>query len=169
MDMSIDYVPTLSFRHQRSAEKEVPMLDKMKALVREKDTCVLATVSDNRPHCSLMAYATNTEGTEIYMVTHKKTKKYRNLTENPWVSLLIDTRDRDMASQRLATKALTVTGVCETVQARERKEKIRANLLKRHPHLEVFAADPNAGVLLIKIESFLLLDGPTEAHFESIG
>ncbi|MDY6951970.1 MAG: pyridoxamine 5'-phosphate oxidase family protein [Thermodesulfobacteriota bacterium] len=145
------------------------MLNKMKALVREEDTCVLATVSNNKPHCSLMAYATNSEGTEIYMVTHKKTKKYRNLTENPWVSLLIDTRDRDMAVERLATKALTVTGLCETVQDRERKEEMRASLLKRHPHLEAFAADPDAGLLLIRIDSFLLLDGLTEAHFETLG
>jgi general stress protein 26 len=30
------------------------MLDKMKALVTEKDIGVLATVSNNKPHCSLM-------------------------------------------------------------------------------------------------------------------
>lgn len=47
------------------------MLETMKALVKEKDMCVLATVSDNKPHCSLMAYASNKTGLEIYMATKK--------------------------------------------------------------------------------------------------
>jgi len=37
------------------------MIEKIKALVREKDTCVLATVSENSPHCSLMSYVTDSE------------------------------------------------------------------------------------------------------------
>ena len=28
------------------------MIDRMKTLLREKDTCVLATVSRGKPHCS---------------------------------------------------------------------------------------------------------------------
>jgi nitroimidazol reductase NimA-like FMN-containing flavoprotein (pyridoxamine 5'-phosphate oxidase superfamily) len=35
---------------------------KIRALIREEFTCVLATASENRPHCSLMAYATNSYG-----------------------------------------------------------------------------------------------------------
>lgn len=145
------------------------MLDKMKALVREKDICVLATVSDNKPHCSLMAYTTNSEGTEIYMVTHKETKKYRNLIANPSVSLLIDTRDENMGSPRLETRALTVNGLFKTVQDMVHKDNIRARLLEKHPHMEEFVTDPDAEVLLIRIESFLLLEGLTNAHFETLG
>ena len=32
------------------------MLKKMKKLVKDKDVCVLATVTENVPHCSLMSY-----------------------------------------------------------------------------------------------------------------
>ena len=87
------------------------MLDKMKELLKAKDICVLATVSDNRPHCSLMVYATDEQCREIYMVTHRQTKKFRNLTENPVVSLLIDTREEDLGPRRSNAKALTVNGV----------------------------------------------------------
>jgi nitroimidazol reductase NimA-like FMN-containing flavoprotein (pyridoxamine 5'-phosphate oxidase superfamily) len=59
------------------------MLERMKALAREKDICVLATLSGARPHCSLMAYATDDRCTEIYMITHRHTTKYRNLTKTP--------------------------------------------------------------------------------------
>ena len=75
------------------AMRKAPMLERMKAVVREKDICVLATVSGDKPHCSLMAYAADDDCREIYMVTHRKTNKYKNLKENPAVSLLIDTRE----------------------------------------------------------------------------
>jgi nitroimidazol reductase NimA-like FMN-containing flavoprotein (pyridoxamine 5'-phosphate oxidase superfamily) len=32
------------------------MLEEMKALAREKNSCVLATIAGNKPYCSLMAY-----------------------------------------------------------------------------------------------------------------
>ena len=37
--------------------------------------------------------------------------------------------------------------------------------MERHPHLRDIAVDPDAEVVAIKVTSFLLLDGPTEAHF----
>ena len=53
------------------------MLEKMKALVKEIDICVLSTVSvDATPHCSLMAYVVNEKCREIYMATPTTTKKY---------------------------------------------------------------------------------------------
>jgi general stress protein 26 len=71
------------------------MLEKMRAIVRGNDLCVLATVSEGRPHCSLMSYISDEEGREIYMISHKQTKKYLNLMENPAISLLIDTREKE--------------------------------------------------------------------------
>ena len=71
------------------------MLKRMKKIVKDKDVCVLATVMDNVPHCSLMSYATDDDCREIYMMTHKQTKKYRNLLQNVKVSLLIDTREEN--------------------------------------------------------------------------
>ena len=68
-------------------------LEKMKALARDQSICVLATITGLQPYCSLMAYVTNRKCSVIYMVTHKQTQKYKNLIENPAVSILIDNRD----------------------------------------------------------------------------
>ena len=144
------------------------MLDKMKELLEAKDICVLATVSDNRPHCSLMVYATDEQCREIYMVTHRQTKKFRNLTENPVVSLLIDTREEDLGPRRSNAKALTVNGVFRVMNEPRERELILARLVQRHPHLKNFAEDPDAELIRIKIESFLLLEGLTSSHFEAI-
>ena len=141
------------------------MLEKMKALVREKNSCVLATINGGKPYCSLMAYIPNRACTEIYMVTHRQTQKYRNLMTNPAVSLLIDARD---TSPRSATRAMTVEGVFRDIKDPAKGEKVRRKLLSAHPHLKDFMGHPEAEVLRIKIKSFLLLDGLTQASFENV-
>lgn len=141
------------------------MLKEMKALARQKNICVLATVAGDRPYCSLMAYVTDENCEEIYMVTLRNTQKYKNLTQNPAVSLLIDTREN---SPRSEAQALTVEGVCAEIQSEEKRKKVRAKLLAVHPPLADFIHHPEAEILCIQIDSFLLLNGLQDAHFESI-
>jgi nitroimidazol reductase NimA-like FMN-containing flavoprotein (pyridoxamine 5'-phosphate oxidase superfamily) len=165
----VTFLVALSSRRvQRSAKERIKMLKSMKALVREKDICVLATISGTKPHCSLMAYATNDSCLEIYMVTHRRTTKYQNLTENPNVSLLIDTREEHHGAGRPHGKALTVSGTFEPIADVEKRKEVRAKLLERHPHLWDFMNDPDAEPICIKVISFLLLDGLTDAHFENV-
>jgi nitroimidazol reductase NimA-like FMN-containing flavoprotein (pyridoxamine 5'-phosphate oxidase superfamily) len=144
------------------------MLDKMKSLARSKDICVLATVSENMPHCSLMAYATDEDGTEFYMVTYRDTHKYENLMKNPSVSLLIDTREEDAGARRPQAKALTVKGVFQRIDDHEKRTFVRERLAQRHPHLKEFISEPRAEPICIKASSFLLLDGVTETHYETL-
>jgi nitroimidazol reductase NimA-like FMN-containing flavoprotein (pyridoxamine 5'-phosphate oxidase superfamily) len=139
------------------------MLEEMKALVSEKNICVLATIVDSKPYCSLMAYATNAACTEIYMVTHRQTQKYQNLIANPAVSLMIDTRD---ARPRSAAKAMTIEGIFKKILDPAKVQKVRHKLLSAHPHLIDFMGQAEAEVFQIKIISFLLLNGLTEASFE---
>jgi nitroimidazol reductase NimA-like FMN-containing flavoprotein (pyridoxamine 5'-phosphate oxidase superfamily) len=144
------------------------MIDTMKRLTREQDVCVLATASENRPHCSLMAYVTDSDCREVYMVTHRGTTKYRNMMENPLVSLLIDTREEQSADQRPSAKALTVEGTFERIEDGTRQKDIQDSLVKRHPHLRGFMGHPDAEVFAVRIRSFLLLDGLTDAHFQTV-
>jgi len=141
------------------------MLAEMKALATQKNICVLATVAGRKPHCSLMAYVTDENCTEMYMVTHKNTKKFKNLTENQFVSLLIDTRE---ISPRSKAKALTVAGECSVIEDEKKRQKVRAKLLAVHPHLSEFIDHSEAEILCIQIRSFLLLNGLQEAHFQSL-
>ena len=144
------------------------MLEKMKELIRSQDMCVLATVAENRPHCSLMAYGTDDHCREIYMVTHRNTAKFRNAMENPSVSLLIDTRLEDEGERRQRARALTVSGLFERIENHERREAIRARLLERHAHLRDFAAHPEAEVFAVKILALQMLDGITDSYYEKV-
>jgi len=144
------------------------MLEKMKGVVKGNDLCVLATVSKEKPHCSLMTYITDDECSEIYMISHKQTKKYLNLMENPIVGLLIDTREEEKGQRRIDIKALTVIGEFQTIKDQTKKGLIHAKFLKTHPHLTDFLNDPGAEIFCIKIKSFQLLDGVKDAFFETI-
>ena len=141
------------------------MLKERKALAREKNSCVLATIVDAKPYCSLMAYVTNRACTEIYMVTHRQSQKFQNLIANPAVSLMIDTRD---TSPRSAARAMTVEGAFQKIKDPAKEKKVRRKLLSAHPHLNEFMDHPQAEVFQVTIKSFLLLNGLTQASFEDL-
>ena len=107
----------------------------MKALVREKNMCVLATVADGRPRCSLMAYATDEACEEIYMVTHRNTQKFKNLMKNAAVSLLVDSREK---APRNRAQALTVDGVFRRIE--NSPKRARAGLMVPEKAVSVISA-----------------------------
>jgi general stress protein 26 len=144
------------------------MLEKMKDIVKGNDLCVLATVSEGKPHCSLMSYISDEKGQEIYLISHKQTKKYVNLMKNPTVSLLIDTREEKKGQRRIDIKALTVSGEFQTINDSVKKDLIRTKFLRKHPHLTDFLNDPGAEIFSIKIKSFQLLNGVKDTFFETI-
>lgn len=141
------------------------MLAEMQQLLKEHSLCVLATSAGDRPYCSLMAYAANADGTEIYMATYRSTRKFRNLAVNPAVSLMIDTRQEAL---RPLVRALTVEGTCIPVTGDAGKERIRAHLLAAHPQLREFLAHEDCAILCVTITSFLLLKGLSEAHYATL-
>jgi general stress protein 26 len=144
------------------------MLDKMKEVIQSQDMCVLATVSGDKPHCSLMAYVTDKDCRSIYLITHKDTSKYLNIVENPSVCMLIDTRLIHRGEERHSAKALTVNGVAESIVESTERVSFYTDFLERHRHMKDFASHPNAEVLAVRIKSLQLLDGVSTAYFEAV-
>jgi len=143
------------------------MIEKIKALAWEKDICVLATVSEKGPYCSLMAYAVDENAQEFYMATLRSTKKFANIENNPNVSLLIDSRE---TIPRTRATALTVSGQCEPIPFNDpKRQNVIEDLLAKHPHLKSILNKPDAEILCVKAESYLFLDGLTDAFFEKVG
>jgi nitroimidazol reductase NimA-like FMN-containing flavoprotein (pyridoxamine 5'-phosphate oxidase superfamily) len=140
------------------------MHDRIKAFLREKDMCVLATTLEGRPHCSLMAYMTDETVEWIYMVTHRNTTKYANLLANEQVSLLVDNRCDGLPADRGTIQALTVHGTFHAVEDHEKKQKILAQVRERHPHMREFLSSPEAEVISVRPSSFLFLDGISDSH-----
>jgi nitroimidazol reductase NimA-like FMN-containing flavoprotein (pyridoxamine 5'-phosphate oxidase superfamily) len=145
------------------------MLEKMKNLVKKNDLCVLATVFNGKPHCSLMSYLSDEEVRKIYMVSRKETQKFLNLIQNPEVSLLIDTREDERGQQRSDIKALTATGEFQPIDDPVKLNHVLSRFRKQFPHLTVFLDDPQSEIFSIRLKSFQLLDGVNDIFIETIG
>jgi nitroimidazol reductase NimA-like FMN-containing flavoprotein (pyridoxamine 5'-phosphate oxidase superfamily) len=140
------------------------MIERIEAFLNSHSVCVLATVRDNMPHCSLMAYIVDEHSRVVYMVTPRDTNKYQNILKNPHVSLLVDDRYQgDFPGQR-AEHALTVHGTCHRVEDEATKQLVRERLAETRPDMRDFIYDPGSEVIAIYIHSFLFLDGVSDAH-----
>ncbi|MBN2059835.1 MAG: pyridoxamine 5'-phosphate oxidase family protein [Deltaproteobacteria bacterium] len=145
------------------------MIAKMKKLIEAERFCVLATVSDNIPHCSLMAYAPEEDCSRLYMTTRRNTVKYGNMVKNPSVSLLIDTRgEKKSRDKDQRTQALTISGRFEEIVDKTESMKVGKMLILRHPDLGVFLEHPESCTFAIEIHSFLHLDGLIDSYYEEV-
>ncbi len=144
------------------------MWEEIRKVVNGNDLCVLSTVAEGKPHCSLMSYVTDDDCREFYMLTLRTTKKYRNLEDNSSVSLLIDTREADAERKRQDIRALTVHGLFRSIDEEEHEAAILRRLLLRHPHLREVAESGQARVFAVRAESFQLLDGVSRSRFVEV-
>ncbi|WP_045214784.1 pyridoxamine 5'-phosphate oxidase family protein [Desulfonatronovibrio magnus] len=138
------------------------MQDIILKIMKQNDLAVLTTSTENQPHCSLMAFICDDKGHNIFMLTQKDSSKFRNISANPKVAVMIDTRTQ--SPDRSSIKALTVKGTCSPAQSID-QDTLKEQLLKQHPQLQGLAAQRDAIILQIKAESFLLLDGVSDAYF----
>ncbi len=140
----------------------------IQALIQSNRICVLATVSGGEPHCSLMSYATDHDCREIYMATSRQTKKYRNLQANPYVSLLVDSRQDAVAGPAMPLRALTISGTLQKEADENKLADIRERLIKKNADLQEIFNDPDTAIIIVRISAVQLLDGLTDAYFEII-
>ena len=110
-------------------------------LVTGEDICVLATMDGNMPHTSLMVFFADHAAMKFYFLTRSSSRKYKNLKQNPHVSLLIDRRDEDLA--------LSITGHHLPIKKEQTVEAIKKLYLLKHPEMEEFANHPETELIRI--------------------
>ena len=136
------------------------MRDDIQRLIQSRRHCVLATVADGLPYCSLMAYAASGDCTRFFMATHRHTRKFRNIINNPRVSLLIDSRDTP------TPQALTIEGQGGVIETDADRKAAIALLLADHPLLADFIRHPEAVLVCVTAERAVFLNGLTDAFYE---
>jgi len=122
-------------------------------ILREQSLCVLCTVHQEEPHCSLMSYAVSADCREMYMLTSKDTRKYSNLRRNARVSLLVDTRTG--GGSPLDTSMLSISGEYRPFASDSEQTAALSRLLERRPHLQELSEQPAARTIRIILKSFL--------------
>ncbi len=141
--------------------KEMDMLPTAQKMLKENNLCVLATCSNNLPNSSLMHYIYDGISMNIFMLTLRGSMKYKNITDNPQVSLLIDTR-ADLPRPGLPVMALTVYGKAGIVEDPQKHQALVEQLLAKNNSLAKLAGESQCLVIQVQIERMLLLDGVSD-------
>lgn len=134
-------------------------------VIHNQNICVLATSAGNSPHTSLMAYVCDEECKNIYMLTHRDSKKFNNICDNSAVSLLVDTRLEKNKDNSEKTRAVTISGRAVFFKDPEQEEKAKQKIVLAHENLVTFANQPQAITFSVQICSFQMLTGVDDSVY----
>jgi nitroimidazol reductase NimA-like FMN-containing flavoprotein (pyridoxamine 5'-phosphate oxidase superfamily) len=136
-------------------------VDTLRTLLNTQPLAVLATQRGGHPYTSLVAFVASDDLRRIAFVTSRATTKYRNLTEAPDVSLLIDSRTHSV-EDFTAGAAVTILGRAAEM-GDEQESELLAAFLRKHPHLESFARSPSTALCGVEVETYVLV-----THFQHV-
>ncbi len=134
------------------------------ALLQKLRHCVLGTTTETRPHCSLMSFYFNQQDDEVYMLARKSSKKYQNIEQIPYVSLLFDTRELMECEDGGQIEAFTVEGESLPVYE-EDIPRLKKLLVETDPRLEKLAQETECSVLRIKVKKYFHAKGVDLSRF----
>lgn len=129
--------------------------ESIRELFRTQYFAVLCTKGETHPYCSLVGFAATPDMSHVVFATMKDTRKFRNLSSEGRVSLLIDSRTNRVEDLKDAS-ALTALGEVCAVESNLDGEH-RDLYLERHPHLASFLADPNTVIICVKVSKYILV------------
>jgi len=129
--------------------------DILKELCRSQPFAVLATAAGSAPYTNLVAVAFTLDFRHLFFATSRTTRKWRNLSSNPQVSLLMDNRSNQIEDFNKAAAA-TILGTAKELIGIDREEGQNLYLAK-HPHLTEFIAAPGCALFRVTIEQLYLV------------
>jgi heme iron utilization protein len=136
-----------------SREGQGMSLEEMLASFDALRFAVLATSDDEgRPYTSLIAFALTADRRTLLFATSRATSKYRNLTSQPAVSILIDNRSQSVGDLKGA-RAVTLLGSARELRSDDNDQGEYQNGFKeRHPELAAFVESPATAFFAVSIE-----------------
>lgn len=129
--------------------------DALRELLVSQQLAVVATQMREVPYTSLVAFAASDDLREIVFATTRATTKYRNLSANPQVSVLVDSRTHSIEDFSTGTAA-TAVGKAAEIPAGEAVAAV-GRFVAKHPHLEGFATSPSTAMCRIEVERYYLV------------
>ncbi|MFW9960733.1 MAG: pyridoxamine 5'-phosphate oxidase family protein [Candidatus Thorarchaeota archaeon] len=137
------------------------VVQRIKKVIDSQSVAVLGTSRNDEPYSCLVAYAATDDVNHFFFATMRERLKYRNLSINPRVSLIIDDRDKK-SSDFNETTSITVIGTARDIIGPERDENASI-LLKRHPSLTDFVNSPECAVIRVDVDKIYVV-----SEFESV-
>jgi nitroimidazol reductase NimA-like FMN-containing flavoprotein (pyridoxamine 5'-phosphate oxidase superfamily) len=127
----------------------------LRDLFSSQPLAVLATQCNGQPYGNLVAFAATEDLKVLLFATARGTRKFANITMDPRVAMVMDSRTNQKADFQRAV-AVTATGTAEEVASTERDHLTKLYLLK-HPHLKKFVKSPNSTLLRVKVDTYYVV------------
>jgi heme iron utilization protein len=118
---------------------------------------VLATESGGQPHASLIAITPFGNFGQLIFATYRNTRKYRNLSHNSKVAVLIENGDVNIKDLQ-GPIVLTIFGYTEEISIEDNEAAYQAHL-KRHPEMESFMVSSDCALIMVVAQSYQVVSG----------
>ena len=118
---------------------------------------VLATEGNGQPHTSLIAITPFGSLRQLIFATYRNTIKYRNLTNNSKVAVLIEGEYVNIKGLKESV-VLTIIGHTEEINIAENEAAFHTHL-KWHPEMESFMLSSDCVLILVIAQSYQVVYG----------
>jgi heme iron utilization protein len=137
--------------------KESTIKEYIEGVLRTSGFAVLATEGNGQPHTSLIAITPFGDFRQILFATYRDTLKYRNLSHNNKVAVLIEGGYLNAEGLKESV-VLSVIGRAEEISSAENESACLAHL-KKHPEMESFMLSPDCALIRVIARSYQVACG----------
>jgi nitroimidazol reductase NimA-like FMN-containing flavoprotein (pyridoxamine 5'-phosphate oxidase superfamily) len=124
-------------------------LSELRNLFSSQLLAVLATHGKEGTYANLVAFAITEDLRHIVFATPRRTLKYSNVSANPAVAMLVDSRANQETDFREAI-AVTVVGQAAECAGHDR-ERLMDFYLRKHPNLAAFVAEEDTALMQVTV------------------
>ena len=125
----------------------------IKDVIDHQFFAVLSSVEKGHPYSNLVAFAATDDLKYLVFVTNRYTRKYRNITENHRVSLLMDNRTNQTTD---INKAIAITVLGTAQEETYKRRGFHCIFLTRHPHLSDFIESPESVIIVVTVSEYII-------------
>jgi uncharacterized pyridoxamine 5'-phosphate oxidase family protein len=118
---------------------------------------VLATEGNGQPHMSLIAITPFGNFRQIIFATYRDTLKYRNISNNNKVAVLIESGVINVKGSKQSV-VLTIIGHTEEINIAGNEAAYQEHL-KRHPEMESFMLSSDCALFMVIAQSYQVVNG----------
>jgi len=138
------------------------LLGELRRLLNSQRFAVVATSHNGHPYTNLVSFALTDDLRSILFTTSRKTRKFRNIMEDPRTSVLVDNRENKPSDITDAQSVAAMGMSAEVIGAKQ--EKI-ALFLDRHPYMADFANNPDFALVEVHVEKFQFVRNFQDVEF----
>lgn len=148
------YIPG---RMIRNMNMQSTIREYIEAVLKTSGFAVLATEGNGQPHTSLIAITPFGNFRQIIFATYRNTLKYRNISGNNKVAVLIEGGYFNMKGLKESI-VLTIIGHTEEISITGNEAPYQAHL-KRHPEMESFMLSSDCALIRVIARSYQVVHG----------